>query len=184
MCKFASTLASTLARMALVWSKVLALLLLLQLARPISGLRFTVGAHLCAKRAAQPSASWRSPPGCRSSGGCSERPSTPEAMPELTPKPGANRLSLSLLHATPRRPCRVLCGGRHMATRHRGAGARRARGRHRALRRAAGPRRRGDRSGRRGALHPTLGRAALPRRRPCRVSRGGRPVGRRHVERL
>ena len=58
MCKFASTLASTLARMALVWSKVLALLLLLlQLARPISGLRFTVGAHLCAKRAAQPSAS-------------------------------------------------------------------------------------------------------------------------------
>ena len=57
MCKFASTLASTLARMALVWSKVLALLLLLQLARPISGLRFTVGAHACAKRAAQPSAS-------------------------------------------------------------------------------------------------------------------------------
>ena len=52
MCKFAS-----LARMALVWSKVLVLLLLLQLARPISGLRFTVGAHLCAKRAAQPSAS-------------------------------------------------------------------------------------------------------------------------------
>ena len=62
-CKFASTLelGSVLARMALVWSKVLALLLLLQLARPISGLRFTVGAHLCAKRAAQPSASRRSP---------------------------------------------------------------------------------------------------------------------------
>ena len=43
--------------MALVWRKVLVLLLLLQLARPIRGLRFTVGAHLCAKRAAQPSAS-------------------------------------------------------------------------------------------------------------------------------
>ena len=61
------------APMALVRSKALVLLLLLQLARPISGLRFTVGAHLCAKRAAQPSASWRSPRGCHSSGGCSER---------------------------------------------------------------------------------------------------------------
>jgi hypothetical protein len=77
--------------MGLVRSKALVMLLLLQLARPISGLRFTVGAHLCAKRAAQPSASWRSPRGCHSSGGCSERPSTPEP----TTEPGPESLSLA-----------------------------------------------------------------------------------------
>ena len=136
-----------------VRSKVL-VLLLLQLVRPIIGLRFTVGDLPCGEQAGSAFGQlalriW----------GMTRLPQASASLGQSTARAAALAGHTGLV--SHRRPSRVPRGERRLGARHGGEAARRARGRERTLRSQPRPRRRGDSSCRRRSFHTRLRRPPL-----------------------